>query len=57
LMGWRAPDRLRNDLQGSGSSPRLVQWLRWGLRWVSVPVISLGLVVSVVDLVKSWSAG
>jgi NSS family neurotransmitter:Na+ symporter len=57
LMGWRAPDRFSADLQGSGTSPRLLQLLRWGLRWVSVPVISLGLVVSVVDLVKSWSAG
>jgi NSS family neurotransmitter:Na+ symporter len=56
LMGWRAPDRFRQDLQESGTSPRLLRYLQLGLRWVSVPVISLGLVVSIVDLLRSWSA-
>ena len=55
LMGWRAPDRFRQDLQESGTSPRLLRYLQLGLRWVSVPVISLGLVVSIVDLLRSWS--
>ena len=57
LMGWRAPERLSSDLRGSGTSPRLLRLLLWSLRWVSVPVISLGLIVSVVDLAKSWAGG
>ncbi len=55
LMGWRAPARFRTDLLGSGTSPGVLRVLQLALRWVSVPVISYGLVVSVVDLARSWS--
>ena len=55
LMGWRAPARFRTDLLESGTSPGLLRVLQLALRWVSVPVISYGLVVSVVDLARSWS--
>ncbi len=54
LMAWRAPDRLRADLRGSGSAPALVLALQRALRWVSVPVVSLGLAVSVLDLIRRW---
>ena len=54
LMGWRAPDRLASDLRGSGSAPELVLALQRALRWVSVPVVSVGLAVSVVDLIRRW---
>ena len=54
LMAWRAPDRLRADLRGSGTAPALVLALQRGLRWVSVPVVSLGLAVSVLDLIRRW---
>ena len=57
LMGWQAPARFSADLRASGTSPRLLRLMLWGLRWVSVPVISLGLIVSVVDLAKSWGGG
>ena len=56
LMGWRAPDRLRTDLQESGTSPGVLRLLQLALRWVSVPVIACGLVISIVDLARSWSA-
>ena len=55
LLGWQVPDRFRMDLLESGSSPDLVRLLRWALRWISVPVISLGLLISIIDLAKSWS--
>ena len=55
LMGWRAPARFRTDLLESGTSPGVLRVLQLALRWVSVPVISYGLVVSVVDLARSWS--
>ena len=54
LMGWRAPDRLASDLRGSGTAPGLVLALQRALRWVSVPVVSVGLAVSVVDLIRRW---
>ena len=55
LLGWQVPDRFRTDLLESGSSPDLVRLLRWALRWISVPAISLGLLISIIDLAKSWS--
>ena len=54
-LGWQVPDRFRSDLLESGSSPELVRLLRWSLRWISVPAISLGLLISIIDLAKSWS--
>ena len=54
LMGWRAPERLASDLRGSGSAPELVLALQRALRWVSVPVVSVGLAASVVDLIRRW---
>ena len=54
LMGWRAPERLASDLRGSGSAPELVLALQRALRWVSVPVVSVGLAVSVLDLIRRW---
>jgi NSS family neurotransmitter:Na+ symporter len=55
LLGWRVPQRFREDLAGSGSSPRLVRALLWALRWVSPPAIALGLVVSIQDLWRIWA--
>jgi NSS family neurotransmitter:Na+ symporter len=54
LMGWRQPERLAGDLQASGTSPGLVLALQRALRWLSVPAISLGLAVSVLDLLQDW---
>ncbi|MCP9927926.1 sodium-dependent transporter [Cyanobium sp. CH-040] len=55
LLGWRAPRRYRADLEGSGSPPQLVGALLFALRWVSPPAIAVGLVVSVIDLARSWA--
>jgi neurotransmitter:Na+ symporter, NSS family len=55
LLGWHVPGRYRADLLAAGSDPRQVQALLWALRWISPPVIGLGLVVSITDLVRSWA--
>jgi neurotransmitter:Na+ symporter, NSS family len=55
LLGWGAPERLRADLQASGTPPLLVARVLWLLRWVSPIAISAGLLISVVDLARSWS--
>jgi len=57
LLGWGVPERLRDDLLGSGTPPVLVGRLLWLLRWVSPLVISAGLMISVVDLARSWGVG
>jgi NSS family neurotransmitter:Na+ symporter len=54
LLGWQAPGRYRADLLEAGSDPRQVHALLWALRWISPPVIALGLVVSITDLARSW---
>ena len=52
LLGWVVPDRFRQDLKNSGTSPRLSQLLLVMLRWVSPPVVAIGLAISVADLLK-----
>lgn len=54
LLGWVAPKRFRDDLQGSKTSSGLIHLMLFFLRWVSPAVITCGLVVSVVDLCRQW---
>lgn len=56
LLGWSAPERLQADLASCGTPQRLRRVIQWLLRWVSPLVIAIGLSVSVIDLVRSWSA-
>jgi len=52
LLGWVLPDRFHQDLSVSGTPTWLRRLLLLMLRWVSPPVVALGLVVSVADLLK-----
>ena len=52
LIGWVLPDRFDQDLSVSGTPTWLRRLLLLMLRWVSPPVVALGLVVSVADLLK-----
>ena len=54
LMGWSASWRFRDDLSRSGTPAPLRHWLLLMLRWVSPVVITIGLVISVVDLMRGW---
>ncbi|MFM8605764.1 MAG: sodium-dependent transporter [Cyanobium sp.] len=54
LMAWGSPGRLQADLEGCGTLPALRAGLLAALRWVSLPAIAVGLVVSVVDLAGKW---
>jgi len=56
LLGWRAPDRFRSDLLQSGSDVRLVHFITASLRWISVPAVSVGLLISILDLAKTWNS-
>ena len=53
LLGWVLPDRFRKDLDASGTPPVLQGLLLVMLRWVAPPVVAVGLVLSIVDLVKA----
>ena len=53
LLGWVVPNRFRDDLQGSGTPLALQRFLLVMLRWVAPPVVAVGLVVSLVDLLKA----
>ena len=52
LLGWVLPDRFEEDLALAGTSPATRQILLVILRWVSPPVIAVGLVFSLIDLFK-----
>ena len=52
LLGWVVPNRFQDDLQGSGTPVPLQRLLLVMLRWVSPPVVAVGLVISLVDLVN-----
>jgi len=54
LMGWTNPGRFMSDLDGSQTPAGLRRWLLVVLRWLSPPCIALGLVFSLVDLVRDW---
>jgi 3-hydroxyacyl-CoA dehydrogenase len=55
LMGWQAQGRYRTDLLQAGGDPGQVRGLLWALRWISPVAISVGLAVSLTDLVRSWA--
>ena len=52
LLGWVVPNRFQDDLQGSGTPVPLQRLLLVMLRWISPPVVAVGLVISLVDLVN-----
>ncbi|BEV36588.1 sodium-dependent transporter [Synechococcus sp. M16CYN] len=52
LLGWVVPSRFTKDLEQSATPPVLRRFLLVLLRWVSPPVIMLGLVISVIDLAQ-----
>ena len=53
LMGWVLPSRFQVELSHSGSPAWLQRFLLVMLRWISPPVIAVGLVISVIDLIPS----
>ena len=52
LLGRVVPERFRQDLAESGTSPLIRRLLLVVLRWVSPPVVAIGLEISLADLLK-----
>ena len=53
LLGWVLPARFQEELSHSGSPIWLQRFLLVMLRWISPPVIAVGLVISVIDLIPT----
>ena len=53
LLGWVLPARFQEELTHSGSPVWLQRFLLVMLRWISPPVIAVGLIISVIDLIPS----
>ena len=54
LLGWGSPMRLVRDLEDSGTPRGLSGLLLATLRWVSLPAITVGLLISIMDLIGTW---
>ncbi len=55
LIGWVIPKTLDKELINSGSSLIIRNYLKFMLKYVTPILVALGLIVSVYDLLKSWS--
>ena len=56
LMGWVVPQTFLADLKDSTVTRAATSGLiLFFLRWVSPVVISVGLLISVVDLIRNWT--
>ena len=52
LLGWFIPKKFDEDLNQSNSPKRIKNGLKFMLRWISPPVITFGLIISLIDLFK-----
>ena len=52
LLGWFIPKRFEEDLENSKTPTSIRTLLKFMLKWISPPVISFGLIVSLFDLIK-----
>ena len=50
LLGWVMPARFEQDLEASGSSRALRRLLLVMLRWVAPPIVAVGVVISVIEM-------
>ena len=56
LMGWVVPQTFLADLKDSEvTQPSTSGLILFFLRWVSPAVIAVGLLISVVDLIRNWT--
>ena len=53
LLGWIAPNRYDEDL--SNSNLRVRRYLKFMLRWVSPPVIAIGLYLTVLSTIETFA--
>ncbi len=54
LMGWSVPSRFKNELEDSKTSKLKINGLLWTLRWISTPIITIGLTVVLEETFRNW---
>ena len=54
LLGWFVTRIFDEDLAGCDSGVSTRRYLKFMLRWISPPIIAFGLIVSFIDLFRSW---
>ncbi len=54
LLGWVVPRKYDQDLADANSNEGVRRYLKFMLRWVSPPVIAIGLLISSLDLFQQW---
>ena len=55
LIGWVVPKTLETELNNSGSSMAVKNYLKFMLRYVTPVIVAAGLIVSIYDLLISWT--
>ena len=55
LLGWIVPNRYDEDLSNSNSNLRVRRYLKFMLRWVSPPVIAIGLYLTVLSTIETFA--
>tara|TARA_Y100001968_G_scaffold155332_1_gene141891 strand:+ start:229 stop:393 length:165 start_codon:yes stop_codon:yes gene_type:complete len=54
-MGWIVPNRYDDDLANSNSNLRVRRYLKFMLRWVSPPVIAIGLYLTILSTIETFA--
>ena len=55
LLGWIVPNRYDEDLANSNANLRVRKYLKFMLRWVSPPVIAIGLYLTVLSTIETFA--
>ena len=55
LIGWVVPKTLETELNNSGSSMAVKNYLKFMLRYVTPVIVAAGLIVSIYDLLITWT--
>jgi len=56
LLGWVVPKILDTELENSGSSRTTRIYLKIMLKYVTPLIVAWGLIISIYDLINSWTA-
>ena len=55
LLGWVVPKVMDVELENSGSSKSTRTYLKFMLRYITPVIVAWGLLISIYDLLKSWT--
>ena len=56
FMGWVVPNKFEEEMKISNVGINTKRYLKFMLKWISPPVIAFGLIISIYDLLQSWTS-